>query len=307
MYKMIQKLVFATILSWSMSAAAEQVIFADFAGQKGGAIEKLYSVDGLADLTQQVTAKVKNPGDSVYFIIEVKDFSKAIIVNAYVANDGTLSGRMDALERHETVSDFCLASNMATLNIDDRADGCYYNDNDYSVTLGVVGPVQYASPADFLAQVKGWASQNNPLLSAYELIKKTPALDQKRDQYVDVIRTNKLYPFLNVIVLGEAGYTSNLSEAMGWAQGAPNFEGEQAKTLAAIHKLIADNKMYLSKNVSCSAKTTGDGEVVARTTASEACEAMTLMPEWADQIYFAMEAAGYTFDATTGVWVSKAN
>ncbi len=302
-------ILFSLLLSLAASAV-QQTIFLDYAGQKGGDIEKLYSEEGLKEIYQQVNDTLKEKDDSVYFIIETKDFSQAILASVYVRDNGRWVGSIQSRGRDENAAVDCQYEKMATMNIDYRADQCYYNEKDYFLIIGRAGAIEYTSAEEFIQDVKEWAHAYTPLTTRTKLIDSDPAMKAKFDENTMVIKTTKLFPFLNNLTVLQFGYSVNLSEPTGWVKGPVVLNEHQAKVAAVIDRLSADKKIYMSYNVRCPAEAQpfivtnekAHGVIIPRNEFTEKCGGMMLMGETLEQIYETMSAYGYKYDETLKVW-----
>lgn len=287
-----------------VSLATQQLVLTDFLGQKGGVLEKLYSEAGRKELAERIGQALRAEKDSAYFIFEVPDFSKAILITAYVKEDGSLRGRADFVARSKKATDACSEKTMKAATVDYRADACYYNQwersNEYE---GVTYPsVEYSSVSDFVSTVKGMAEQFRPITPIFTFLEQQPALNAEYKKLAKTFRTMKLAHFLGLAVLNEAGWSKNLSSASGWDKGQAALSGDQVKVLAGIRQLFSDNKTYLSSNVRCDARPMPGSSIVDNALVSDDCVPTTLMGEHVQQFYEAMQKAGYSYEEASHTW-----
>lgn len=303
------KMCLVSLMFAVVAGAAQQTIFLDFAGQKGGDIEKLYSEQGKTDLEQAINTTMKAKDDSVYFIIETKDFSQAILASLYVMEGGEWLGTVRSVVRDETASVDCQQEKMASMGIGYRADNCYYG-SEYLLAIGLAGGREFKSAREFIEYVKSWAHQFTPLTNRRALLESDPAMWSKFNDNLMAIKTTKLFSYLSDLTVSQFGYSVDLTETTGWKLGTVTLTNDQAKVAAAIDRLVADKKIYISYNVSCPAEAKEfipkdmdvRGRIIPRNEFTEKCQGTTLMIEHLEQIYESMAAHGYTYDTALKVW-----
>jgi hypothetical protein len=282
-------------------ATPEQAVFVDTAGKKGGFLEKLYKPEGLKEIKAKIENTLKNEEDSVYFIIENDDYSFVSIINTYVRDEGKWRGNEASYSRREN-SINCSSEKMKGMSIDERAESCYFSEQEFSTVLADVGTVPVENADELIEMTRSWGQSYNAPVTAFKLLETHPEIDKQVKSYVDVFRTMKLYLYVQELVIKKAGYTRNLSEPTGWLKHETSqVDVEGLKLLGAIDLLKSENKLFLSENVICSGEKQLRG-IVSRSAEAEDCRPSHLMFEHLDNFFDKMKETGYSYDETMNIW-----
>lgn len=289
------------LLALASLAAAQpkQLVYFDTLGRKGGILEVLYAQDGPADIETFMSKQLGAAGDSIFIIIEAPDYARAVVVEAAYQPDKSLRGSGGSFTRRGGTAK-CAPAAMAAAQKDFRVNQCYFDAKEYDNDASYPN-LGYDSGADFARKALAVIEEFIPVTPTLDFIDSKPGLRAKFDEARDVYRTNKLVLVLAKAVLHEAGWRKDLTDPSGWSQTAAP-DPQLRKLIAGVRRLEAEGKVFLSINTGCAQIGTG-GRIVDRSTLKDgACRPMTLMGEYLDSFYAALEADGLRYDEASEAW-----